>query len=130
MVLAHLTVTSSYRCIGLAVRQDGIAGRLRNSGFDDVSNFVTSGPHRTCIVSYKYCSALARPSFARDAVLLAQAITPDAQWHFAMGADAPHGRVRIVVAGFLLGISENDVLFDTVVDGRVSMKDVFWKQYR
>lgn len=109
--------------------------------------------------------------FARDAVLLAQAITPDAQWHFAIGADAPDGRVRIGVAGFLQGISENDALFEklrfddvacealgqdkfvmtylvtgrhrggaaftlrgieliTVVDGRVSMKDVFWKQYR
>lgn len=114
---------------------------------------------------------LGQAFFARDAVLLAQAITPDAQWHFAMGADAPHGRVRIGVAGFLQGISENDLLFDklrfddvvchalgddkivmtclvngqhrggdafslrgieliTVVDGRVSMKDVFWKQYR
>lgn len=109
--------------------------------------------------------------FARDAALLAQAMTPDAQWHFAIGADAPHGRVRIGVAGFLQGISENNALFEklrfddvvyrpmgddkivmtylvtgqhrggapftlrgieliTVVDGRVSMKDVFWKQHR
>ncbi len=109
--------------------------------------------------------------FARDAALLAQAMTPDAQWHFAIGSDAPHGRVRVGVAGFLQGIAENDALFEalrfddvlcqalgedkivmtyrvtgqhrggafftlrgieliTVVDGRVSMKDVFWKQYR
>ena len=32
--------------------------------------------------------------FARDAERLAQAITSDAQWHFAIGAGAPHGRVR------------------------------------
>ena len=109
--------------------------------------------------------------FTRDAALLGQVITPDAQWHFAIGADAPHGRVRIGVSGFLQGIAENEVLFEklrfddvacqalgsdkivmtyvvagqhrggvaftlrgveliTVADGRVSMKDVFWKQYR
>jgi ketosteroid isomerase-like protein len=107
--------------------------------------------------------------FARDPALLAQVITSDAQWHFAMGSDAPHGRVRVGVAGFLQGIAENDALFEklrfdqvvcqglgtdkivmtylingqhrggaafalrgieliTVLDGRIAMKDVFWKQ--
>jgi ketosteroid isomerase-like protein len=114
--------------------------------------------------------AFGKAYFARDAALLAQVITPDAQWHFAMGADAPHGRVRVGVAGFLQGIAENEALFEklrfeqvvcqglgadkivmtylvngqhrggsafslrgveliTVVDGRVALKDVFWKQY-
>jgi ketosteroid isomerase-like protein len=50
--------------------------------------------------------------FKRDPVLLAQAITDDAEWHFAFGADAPHGRVRKGVAGFLQGIAENDALFE------------------
>ena len=109
--------------------------------------------------------------FARDAALLAQVITHDAQWHFAMGSDAPHGRVRVGVPGFLQGIAENEALFEklrfeqvvcqglgadkivmtyglsgqyrggaafslrgveliTVVDGRIALKDVFWKQYR
>ena len=109
--------------------------------------------------------------FARDAERLAQAITSDAQWHFAIGADAPHGRVRTGVAGFLQGIAENDALFEklrfdqvvcrglgddrivmtylvngqhrggsgfslrgieliTMLDGRIAMKDVFWKQHR
>ena len=109
--------------------------------------------------------------FKRDAVLLGQAITEDAEWHFAFGPDAPHGRVRQGVAGFMQGIAENDALFEklrfndvvikamddnhivmtylldgqyrggepfalrgieliTVRDGRVALKDVFWKQFR
>jgi ketosteroid isomerase-like protein len=109
--------------------------------------------------------------FSRDPALLAQAITDDAEWHFAIGADAPHGRVRKGVDGFLQGIDENNAMFERlrfedivftgladdrilmtyrvdgrlhgggdftlrgielidVRDGRVAMKDVFWKQYR
>ena len=52
--------------------------------------------------------------FKRDPALLAQAITEDAEWHFAFGADAPHGRVRKGVEGFLQGIAENDALFETL----------------
>jgi ketosteroid isomerase-like protein len=109
--------------------------------------------------------------FSRDAARLEQVITPDAEWHFAFGPDAPHGRVRKGVAGFMQGIAENDALFEklrfnevvikalddehlvmtyvldgqyrggaafalrgielvTVRDGRVAIKDVFWKQFR
>jgi len=50
--------------------------------------------------------------FSKDPVQLAQAITPDAQWHFAFGPDAPDGRVRKGVDGFLQGIAENDALFE------------------
>ena len=49
--------------------------------------------------------------FAKDCDLLAQVLTPDAEWHFAFGADAPDGRVRVGVDGFLQGIIENDALF-------------------
>lgn len=107
--------------------------------------------------------------FSRDASRLAQAITDDAEWHFAFGADAPHGRVRRGLAGFVQGIADNDAIFErlrfdevvirgfgsdqvvmtylangryragaefalrgieliTVRDGRVALKDVFWKQ--
>ena len=41
--------------------------------------------------------------FNRDPALLAQAITADAQWHFAFGPDSPDGRVRTGVDGFLQG---------------------------
>ncbi len=109
--------------------------------------------------------------FGRDRSRLAEAITDDAQWHFAFGPDAPHGRVRTGVDGFLRGIADNDALFEhlrfedvairafgadrivmtyrvegqhrggaafslrgvelvTVRDGRIALKDVFWKQYR
>lgn len=109
--------------------------------------------------------------FSRDRAKLAEVITADAEWHFAIGADAPHGRVRKGVDGFLRGIEENDALFEalkfldvncrglgtdqlvmtytvegkfrdgadfrlrgielvTARDGRIAMKDVFWKQFR
>ena len=50
--------------------------------------------------------------FNRDPALLAQAITADAQWHFAFGPDSPDGRVRTGVDGFLQGARENDALFE------------------
>ena len=50
--------------------------------------------------------------FSKDPAQLAQAITPDAEWHFAFGPDAPDGRVRKGVAGFMQGITENDALFE------------------
>lgn len=52
--------------------------------------------------------------FSKDPGLLAQVLTEDAQWHFAIGPDAPNGRVRKGVAGFLQGIAENDALFETL----------------
>jgi len=107
--------------------------------------------------------------FSRDRALLAETVTDDVQWHFAIGSDGPHGRVRIGVDGILQGIQENDALFErlrftdvvchavgadrivmtylldgkhrdgdafslrgieliTVRDGRVAVKDVYWKQ--
>lgn len=109
--------------------------------------------------------------FNRDPVLLAAAITEDAEWHFAFGSDGPDGRVRKGVDGFLQGARENDELFErlrfdnvvcrgmpadrlvmtylidgkrrggdtfslrgieliTVRDGRLAVKDVFWKGTR
>ncbi len=109
--------------------------------------------------------------FTRDPVLLAQFVTTDVEWHFALGPDAPHGRVRKGVVGILEGITENAALFEylrfedvvcrglapdqivmtyrldgkyrdgdafnvrgieliSVHDGRVQLKDVFWKQLR
>ncbi len=109
--------------------------------------------------------------FKRDRVLLADILCEDAEWHFAFGADAPDGRVRKGVDGFLRGIEENDALFErlrfedvkcfglepdrvvmtyavegkyrdgesfalrgielvSVRDGRITKKDVFWKQHR
>lgn len=50
--------------------------------------------------------------FNRDPALLAQAVTADAQWHFAFGPDGPDGRVRKGVEGFLQGAQENDALFE------------------
>ena len=61
--------------------------------------------------------------FSRDPAALAQVLTEDAEWHFAFGRDAPDGRVRKGVNGFLQGIAENDTLFaelrftDVVVRG-------------
>ena len=107
--------------------------------------------------------------FSKDPSRLAGAITEDAEWHFAFGVNAPHGRVRRRLEGFMQGIAENDALFErlrfddvvvralgdqqivmtylangrrrngddfalrgieliTVRDGRVALKDVFWKQ--
>ena len=50
--------------------------------------------------------------FSRDPAKLAQAITEDAEWHFALGSDMPDGRVRKGVAGFLQGVAENDAMFE------------------
>lgn len=50
--------------------------------------------------------------FSKRRELLAEAITDDAEWHFAFGADAPHGRVRVGLDGFMRGIAENDALFE------------------
>ena len=49
--------------------------------------------------------------FKKDRDLLAEILTDDAEWHFAIGVDAPNGRVRVGVDGFLQGIAENDELF-------------------
>lgn len=50
--------------------------------------------------------------FRKDRALLAEVLCEDAEWHFAFGADAPDGRVRKGVHGFLRGIAENDALFE------------------
>ncbi len=107
--------------------------------------------------------------FSRDPALLAQVITDEAQWHFAIGNDSPFGRVRIGLDGFLQGAAENDAMFErlkflnvqcraidtnqivmtylldgkyrggesfslrgvelvSVSDGKIALKDVYWKQ--
>ena len=53
-----------------------------------------------------------RAFFRRDAGLLGEVLTEDAQWHFAFGPDAPDGRVRHGVEGFLRGADENDAMFE------------------
>lgn len=53
-----------------------------------------------------------RAFFKRDRRRLAEILCDDAEWHFAFGADAPDGRVRKGVDGFLRGIEENDALFE------------------
>ena len=50
--------------------------------------------------------------FSRDPARLAEAVTEDAEWHFALGSDTPDGRVCKGVDGFLQGIAENDALFE------------------
>ena len=120
-------------------------------------------------------SRFGKAFFKKDATLLADVLTPDAEWHFAFGPDAPHGRVRRGVDGFLAGARENDSMFehlrfdqivcralgdDRIVmtylldgrhraaegrgaafalrgvelislrDGKIALKDVFWKQHR
>lgn len=50
--------------------------------------------------------------FSKDRDLLAGAITPDAEWHFAIGNDGPDGRVRRGIDGFMKGIAENDAMFE------------------
>ncbi len=66
--------------------------------------------------------------FSKDPAQLAQAITPDAQWHFAFGPDAPDGRVRKGVDGFLQGIAENDALFEKLRFNDVVIKALDDKQ--
>jgi ketosteroid isomerase-like protein len=50
--------------------------------------------------------------FSKDQDRLAEAITEDAEWHFAFGPDAPHGRVRRGLDGFMQGMAENDAIFE------------------
>ena len=57
-------------------------------------------------------AAFGRAFFRRDREALARIVTPDVEWDFAVGADAPGGRVRRGVDGLLAGIAENDVLFE------------------
>lgn len=53
-----------------------------------------------------------RAYFSKRPEQLAEVITADAEWHFAFGADAPDGRVRRGLDGFMRGIAENDALFE------------------
>lgn len=53
-----------------------------------------------------------RAYFSKQAERVAEVITEDAEWHFAFGSDAPDGRVRRGVAGFMQGTAENDALFE------------------
>lgn len=55
-----------------------------------------------------------RAYFKRDAALMEQAVTPDAEWHQEAGPDAPHGRVLRGVQGFLQGAAEDDVQFESL----------------
>lgn len=114
-------------------------------------------------------AAFAGAYFSGDRERLREVITADAEWHFAFGPDAPHGRVRRGLDGFMQGMRDNAELFErlrfndvviralgddqvvmtylaegrrhdgdpfalrgieliTVRDGRLAMKDVFWKQ--
>lgn len=114
-------------------------------------------------------AAFAGAYFSGDRERLSEVITADAEWHFAFGPDAPHGRVRRGLDGFMQGMRDNAELFErlrfndvviralgddqvvmtylaegrrhdgdpfalrgieliTVRDGRLAMKDVFWKQ--
>jgi ketosteroid isomerase-like protein len=109
--------------------------------------------------------------FRRDLDALAKCTTADFEWRFAIGGDAPHGRVYRGVRGVETGYAERDALlasarydearttaladgrvlmeyrvhgefvggrpFDlmgvellTVRDGKVALKDVYWKQDR
>lgn len=52
--------------------------------------------------------------FTADRTRLEEALTPDAEWHFAIGEDAPDGRLRKGVDGFLQGIADNNALFDSL----------------
>ena len=52
--------------------------------------------------------------FTADRIRLEEALTPDAEWHFAIGEDAPDGRVRKGVDGFLQGIADNNALFESL----------------
>jgi len=121
------------------------------------------------VTAERLMATFGKAYFSKQRDQLAEAITADAEWHFAFGADAPHGRVRRGLEGFMQGIAENDALFErlrfndvlcrglgvdqivmtyrvdgkyrggaefalrgveliTVRDGRVALKDVFWKQ--
>ncbi len=53
-----------------------------------------------------------RAIFRKDRELLAEAITEDAEWHFAIGTDGPNGRVRRGIDGFMQGTAENDAMFE------------------
>lgn len=107
--------------------------------------------------------------FRRDLDALAKCTTEDFEWRFAIGGDAPHGRVYRGVRGVETGFAERDALlakarydevkttplsdgrvlmeyrvsgefvggrpFDlmgveifTIRDGKVALKDVYWKQ--
>ena len=52
--------------------------------------------------------------FSKREDRLADAITRDAEWHFAFGEDVPDGRVRKGLAGFMQGMAENDELFESL----------------
>ncbi len=60
--------------------------------------------------------------FSRDRASIASLITEDAEWHFAMGPDAPHGSVRKGIDGFMRGIEANDALFERLKFGEVQCR--------
>ena len=117
----------------------------------------------------KFAVRLGKAMFRASPEALEALLTPDAEWHFAIGRDVPDGRVRKGIDGFIQGIAENKRAFAelrfedvevtgfthdqfimryriagkkrsgkslnlrgieviTVVEDRVSKKDVFWKQ--
>lgn len=55
-------------------------------------------------------SRFGKAFFKKDPLLLAGAITENAEWHQDSGPDAPHGRVFKGVEGFLQGIAVKDAL--------------------
>lgn len=52
--------------------------------------------------------------FSVDPDQMATVLTDDAEWHFAIGEDAPDGRVLKGVAGFLEGVRRNKALFEAL----------------
>ena len=56
----------------------------------------------------------ARAFFERDRAALEAVTTDDVEWHFAIGDDAPDGRVHRGVDGLLAGIALNASLFESL----------------
>ena len=56
----------------------------------------------------------ARAFFNRSESELADVTTDDVEWHFAIGEDAPDGRVHRGVAGILAGIEMNATIFEAL----------------
>lgn len=52
--------------------------------------------------------------FSAERAKLEEALTHDAEWHFAIGEDAPFGRVRKGIDGFEQGIADNRSLFESL----------------
>lgn len=90
---------------------------------------MTAKRRLTDAQAHNFAVRLGKALFKADPALLKAVLAPRAEWHFAIGKDVPHGRVRKGVKGFLEGIAENKRAFPELRFNDIEIKGFTHDQF-